>query len=86
MFLIENGKLVDYNRNCRKSVLMIPEGVKEIDSCGFLDDHWVTELILPESLEIIGACAFQSRFRRGQKWTVVHLLIVRLMRSTLATG
>ena len=60
MFLIENGKLVDYNRNCRKSVLMSPEGVKEIDSCGFLDDHWVTELILPESLEIIGACAFHG--------------------------
>lgn len=55
-FTIENGKLIGYSGTATDVV--IPSGVKEIDSFVFYENKDMVTLVVPEGVRTIGDCAF----------------------------
>ena len=56
---VRNGKLCGADDFCG-SVLVIPDGVREIDHLGFWENPHLTELVIPGSVKVIGDSAFKE--------------------------
>lgn len=58
-YKVEDGVLLEVNpKRFNKKIVEIPEGVREISEYAFRNCVSIEEVIFPESLEIIGDCAF----------------------------
>lgn len=58
MFLIENGTLKAYSRECDETDVVIPEGVTTIDKEVFKDVPYIRSVTIPEGVTTIGEGAF----------------------------
>ena len=56
-FLIEDETLCAYEG--KEKEIVVPDGVKEIGEMAFCENHIITSVTLPESVEEIGCAAFQ---------------------------
>lgn len=57
-FIVEGDKLISYKGKDKRVV--IPEGIKELESCCFWDNQIIEEVILPESLINLGGDTFYN--------------------------
>lgn len=57
-FIVKDGVLTEYTG--RESVVIVPEGVTEIDYSVFMDKTFITKIVLPESVNTIRSSAFSG--------------------------
>ena len=57
-FIVDGDKLISYKGKDR--YVVIPEGIKELESCCFWDNQYIEEVVLPESLINLGGDTFYN--------------------------
>ena len=57
-FIIEENRVVRYTG--KSSIVIVPDGIEELESSAFWDNQYITEVVLPNSLRNMGGDTFYN--------------------------